>query len=170
MTPSDYAAWYAAIVATVALLWEIVRYFREGLRLEATARAGMVMIHAGNPGDRKDHISISVKHLSGPPTTITGVGFHSYRSTWHKRFQPMAPVWVQKRLKLHPIQTGISFASLNCQYPKRLEVGSEYSCLVEESQIREIMNEGVVYDAIGHTLGKRDILARVQSFSVENAA
>jgi len=170
MTPSDYAAWYAAVVATAALLWEIVRYFREGLRLKASARAGMVMLHEGNPGHRKNHILVSVKHLSGPPTTIGAIGFHSYRSVWHRRFESIAPLWVRRRLKLYPTKSGISFSSFNCQFPQRLEVGSEYTCNVEEAKIREIMDEGVVYAAISHTLGRRDILTPVQRFSVESAA
>ena len=81
LTASDWAAWYAAIIATIALLWEIVKWQSDLLRLRVTVGTGYKIVSA-IPGlnDDRYHVNVSVSNVGGRKTTVTQLGFVKYDS------------------------------------------------------------------------------------------
>lgn len=74
LSASDWAAWYAAIVATAALFWEFYTHFTKGPRLSATASLDMP---EGCP-----EIQFSVRNIGDVPSTIERFAFvHRKRGT-----------------------------------------------------------------------------------------
>lgn len=162
MSASEWAAWYAAIVATVALLWEIIRYFREGLRLRVTVQPDMVLVGTGVPGQGETHIMINVRHVSGPPTTITHIAFRKFKSVWHERLVRLAPSWLLRQFRVSSDGAFWVPSQLNCQYPHRLEIGTEWQCALEQSKLDEARNDGgELYAVVAHTLRKGELRKRV---------
>ena len=119
------------------------------------------MAGAGHPSHGQTHLVITVKHLSGPPTTITHVGFHVFKSKRYKAVATTAPLWMRRRFKLFPEHSGFTPASGTCRYPHKLEVGTEWVCTLEQSQFDELLKDGVLYLVLAHTLGRKEILEPV---------
>jgi len=62
LSASDWAAWYAAIVATAALGWEFYTHFTKGPRLCATAILDMA--------DGCPEIQVSIRNVGDVPSSI----------------------------------------------------------------------------------------------------
>jgi len=157
LTPSEWAAWYAAVVATTALVWEIIKYVREGFKIEIQVKANMVLAGQGHPDHGKKFVSINVRHLSGPPTTITHVGYWQFSSFWHKLFSHDAPRWFRRLLKTKSVDGGVFIADDFCSHPHKLEVGTEWNCHIEQGKLPAVGKKGRLYIVIAHTLGKENI-------------
>lgn len=67
LSPSDWAAWYAAVVATAALFWEFYTHLTKGPRLAATAILDM--------SDGCPEIQISIRNVGDVPTAIERFSF-----------------------------------------------------------------------------------------------
>ena len=77
MSASDYAAWWGAGVATLALTWNIYRALRSGPRVKVTATPDIqVFPRTAITGDTV-YISVTASNRGTAPTTLTNfVGFH----------------------------------------------------------------------------------------------
>lgn len=74
-TASDYAAWYAAFLATLGIIFHILGYFRDRPKIRVRGRAGISPESPLDPvNPYKAHILISVVNTGRRPITITEVG------------------------------------------------------------------------------------------------
>lgn len=68
---SDYAAWWGAIVASLALIWNIVVAIRTGPKIHLTVTPNM-QLHPRLPGEEdKSYIFVKAVNTGTSPTTIT---------------------------------------------------------------------------------------------------
>ena len=166
MDLSDWAIWYASVVATAALLLELARYARERLsRLHMSVQSQMIPLLAVGHQDPKDthrisFVIIDLRHVSGPPTTLTNVGFRVFRSAWHHRINRCAPRWLRGKVPfLSPVAN--YWMTQMDSLPKRLEVGDFWTGHIEQSEVAEIQNKGAMYAVVAHTLTRRELRKRV---------
>lgn len=76
--PSDYAAWWGAAIATLALVWNIVIAVRAGARLHVTATPNM-KVFPPNPGEEDySYIFVYAVNRGSSATTVTHFcGYHA---------------------------------------------------------------------------------------------
>lgn len=80
MTISDYAAWYGAIIASSALIWQVCTYFLERGHIKLILEIDRKIISSSGevgPYDKdKQYINIRVINKGKRPIRIKNVGFY----------------------------------------------------------------------------------------------
>ena len=75
----DLIAIYAAIVATLVLVWDIVKWWRKGARLYMRCNTNMIMIP--DSSDQK-YIVANIANNGDLPTTLQSMSYIHYSSKW----------------------------------------------------------------------------------------
>ena len=148
---SDYAAWWGAVIATLALTWNIVVALRSGPRIRVRATSNM-QIYPRQPltGD-KSYISLTAVNHGNAPTTITH--FCGYYST---------SLWklIKGKKQNFIVNTG---HELGQTVPFKLAPGEEWSSLADQSDMEEKCGKGgYLYMGIIHNQRKRPVYVRVK--------
>ena len=146
------AAWWGAIVATLAFVWEVFRWLRSGPRIQVKATANMKAI--GIPGLDNDDIYILVEVMNSgdAPTTITNYGAHVYEGL-------ICRLMDRARSRHVGVDPNIFGPSI----PYVLEVGQRWMAGIKQSQFdKALIREGKLYAVVMHTFSKwRPALAKV---------
>lgn len=80
---SDIAAWWGAVIATLALVWNIVVAFRSGPRIHVRATPNMQVYPRQPITEDNTYISVSAVNRGTAPTTITHFCGYYSQSIWH---------------------------------------------------------------------------------------
>ena len=123
----DPVAAYAAVIATLVALWDIIKWWNSGPKLQGSARLNMRMFGSYTPEDQ-NFVAVDVYNAGDRPTTIRGVYIHGYASWW-------------KRLRDRPKHAAVVNRSIldeTYPLPYALDVGSEYRAIFEQTD--EFMN------------------------------
>jgi hypothetical protein len=150
LTPSDYAAWWGAIIATLALIWNIIIALRSGPRIKVTASPNMKVYPQQPITEDNTYISVRAINRGTSPTTITHfAGFYAPN------------LWALLRGKkqhfvvnTHPV--------LGNPIPFVLKPGEEWSSLADQNDLTEKSEQGYLYLGVYHNQGKRPIFKRVK--------
>ena len=147
--PSDYAAWWGAVIATLALVWNIVVSIRSGPRLHVTVSKNMEFIPP--PPDREDkkYIIVSAINRGTAPTTITHFLGYAADSWWSRFF-------TSKRK--HFIVTGYPESS---PIPQKIDPGDEWRGIADQAAILDDEEYKYVYLGVAHNQSQRTIYKRV---------
>jgi hypothetical protein len=152
MNASDYAAWWGAGVATLALTWNIYRALRSGPRVKVTATPDIqVFPRTAITGDTV-YISVTATNRGTAPTTLTNfVGFHE------KTLLDLFLRRLLRRRKGFVVFTG----PLGQPIPYVLKPGEQWSNVVEQLDLQSHYQGGYLYIGVSHNQRKRPIYAHV---------
>lgn len=152
MTPSDYAAWYAALVATLVLIWDAVKWKREGPRVKGEARASWKSIGIAET-EGKTITSVKVTNVGNLPTTLTSWGIYWQPPGVSKRDR--------KNWKAFVVKSGV--AELG-QVPHMLPPGEVWQGIVtEDDEYRTMLAQGgTMYVALGFSHAEEELLLKVK--------
>jgi len=147
---SDYAAWWGAIIATLALIWNIIRAIRSGPRIYVRATPNMKVFPEDSITKGKTYISVTAVNRGNAPTTITHFcGFYT-NNLWN----------LIRRKRQHFITN--PHPSTGKTIPYVLSPGEEWSNLADQKDIQEKMGNGYLYIGIIHNQKKHPIYVRVK--------
>ena len=150
ITVSDYAAWWGAVIATLALIWNIIIALRSGARVKVRATANMKFYPTQSITEDKTYISVTAINKGTSPTTITHFcGF--YAPTFFNLIRGKKQHFV---INSHP--------SLGKQIPYVLAPGEEWSNVADQENIQEGFTGGYLYLGIIHNQRARPIYKRVK--------
>lgn len=82
LSASEYAAWYAALVGTAALVWDVWKAGRSGPRLSGSAQSGMIFIDDYSSSKDSLYLTFSVFNVGDRATTIASVFVEYYPNWW----------------------------------------------------------------------------------------
>jgi len=85
MEPTDVAAWWGALVATLVLVWDVIKWARRGARVSLRVQTNMQLL-GGYPKDENTYISVRATNSGDASTTIENMGFIYYKNWWHRVF------------------------------------------------------------------------------------
>jgi hypothetical protein len=151
---TDWLAIYAAAASTMGGAWQLFQHFSRGPKL--FVRYSPDMVHAGNGsiGTQK-YVRIEVSNRGTESTTITNIGFLTYKNWLHKQFG---------KTKLAAI---VPPNNLNQIFPYPLEVGGTYTTsMMQESTFEKMTREESVYFTIYHSFSEKPIYCKVKPFTV----
>jgi len=149
MNPSDYAAWWGATIATLALVWNIVVALRTGARLHVTVAPNMEFFPATPREEGKKHIIVSAVNRGTSPTTITH--FLGYADeSWWGRFN--------KKKRQHFIVMPKEGSS---SIPMKIEPGDEWRGIADQEGVLDGVNKHV-YIGVAHNQHKKSVYKRVK--------
>lgn len=151
MNPSDYAAWYAAIVATAVLIWDVVKWKRGGPQIKAEVFAGWESY--GIPETEGKELSlVKATNIGDRPTTLTSWGMYWY--------PPGVSTKKKEARKSFIVKGGL--AGLG-QVPKKLEPGDVWSGIAtEDEQYKEMLSTGQLFMALGFSHSDKEVLVPVK--------
>ena len=147
---SDYAAWWGAIIATLALIWNIVGAIRSGARVFVRVNPNMKVFPEDPITKGKTYISVTAVNRGNSPTTITHFcGFYT------------ESFWNHLRKKRHNFIIN-AHPSTGNPVPYVLAPGEEWCNLADQDDIQDKAGKGYLYIGIIHNQKKRPIYVRVK--------
>ncbi len=139
----DPVAIYAAIVATFVLVWDAIKWWSRGPRLQGWARPNMIF--AGGRGFERDtkYVIFDVANTGSTPTTITTIGLLGYDGWWSWLLNKSTKAAVV----MHPGDV--------YPLPYVLKVGEKFMSQCQQTQdLIEWSHTERVYGVIYHTFGR----------------
>jgi|SRR5690554_1894576 len=149
LSVSDWAAWWGAIIATLTLIWEIIRELKSVAKVQVSAYGNMLMYPSNEGKEETKYIHVIAVNTSNLPTTIT----HFLGYAKRKSLIP----FVGK--KTHFIVKANEFSS---PIPKKLEAGEEWRGIVEQSGTLAGFENSTVYIGIQHNQNKKPIYKKLR--------
>ena len=147
---SDYAAWWGAIIATLALIWNIVIAVRSGARIRVRVNPDMNVIPKQPITGDKTYISVTAVNQGTSPATITHFCGYYTNSLWDR---------VRGKKQQFIINT---HGSLGQTVPYVLAPGDEWSSLADQENILKKAKDKLLYLGIIHNQKKKPVYKRVK--------
>jgi hypothetical protein len=148
LSVSDWAAWWGATVATLTLVWEIVREIKSVAKVQVSAYGNMIMYPADVGKEETKYIHVIVVNTSNLPTTIT----HFLGYAKEKSFIPF-----KGKKSFFVVKENEHSNSI----PKKLEAGEEWRGIVEQNAILSDCENSTVYIGIQHNQNKKPIYRKL---------
>jgi hypothetical protein len=147
LNASDYAAWWGAIIASLAFLWNIVVAVRSGARLKVSVSPNMEL-YPPNPGEEgQTYIFVKAVNKGNSATTITHFCGFTTKSQFDRFRKKVKPFIVGINGKYQPL-------------PFKLEPGEEWVGIANQDDI--LMREKLLYLGVIHNQKEKPIYKQVQ--------
>jgi len=150
LSASDYAAWWGATIATLALIWNIVVAIRSGARIKVRVNPNMMVYPRQPITEDKTYISVTAVNCGTSPTTITHFcGYYSL--SWRDLIRGKRQQFI---VNAHP--------ALGKQLPCKLAPGEKWSNMADQNNILKDCPSGFIYLGIIHNQKKKPVYKRVK--------
>lgn len=150
-TPSDYAAWWGAAIASSTFLWNVISAVRSGPRLNVSVTPEMQIFPNQPPTFDKTYVSVRAVNVGTGKTTITHcAGYYTTNC-----------VGVVLKKYRQPFMINISNQTGH-DVPFILEPGIEWGNLADQEFLVERSENGRVYLGVIHNQSNRPIYKRVK--------
>ena len=147
---SDFAAWWGAIIASLAAVWNIVTAIRSGARVHVKVNPEM-QFYPPQPGTKDTtYISVTAVNRGNSPTTITHFCGYYTKSFWDL---------LRGKKQEFVIPTIPAFGKT---VPYVLNSGEEWTSSTDQKSLQDKSAGGLLYVGIIHNQRKRPILKRVK--------
>ena len=136
MTVSDWAAWIGAVTGVMALVWEIIRWSREGPRLLVRTCATMRVY----PDDDPRLVLMAWVTNSGSTTvTVTSCTLHTF------------PTWL-RRWRMRPEKSFVVWTNLvGPNLPIELQPGQQWTWgIKQDDELAQLITGGMLYVGVYH--------------------
>ncbi len=148
--PSDYAAWWGAVIATLALIWNIIVAIRSGARLHVVVSPNM-QVYPPSPGQKdKTYIHVSAVNRGDSATTITN--FLGYSSDSILGF-------FSNKHRQHFLVNGTSDSN---PIPFKLAPGDEWRGMADQTLMLQGFYKNYFYLGVLDNQSKKPIYKRVR--------
>lgn len=137
MDASTWAAWWGAVVGSIAVAWQVFCWSRSGPRLKVRVSANMISITPGQPVDETLYINVDVVNVGDRPTTLTSLCGETYKNRFGR-------IW-RKRQKAFVVNTGPE-----SPIPYKLGVGERWSAMTRQEGAKELAGSSLVYMGVLH--------------------
>ena len=150
-TISEYAAWWGASVATVALIWNIVLAIRSGPRIRVTISSNFQVMPHQPPTNDATFVFVTAVNVGSAPTTITHfVGYFE-----KEKSQFPNPATKQHFAVPNPPVFGKGI-------PCVLQPGDQWTGLAEQDGLQNKASGRPLYLGVIHNQRKKAVYKRVR--------
>ena len=154
-------AWYAAIVATTILLWDIYKWIKSGPNLKLSASSNMKVY--GDPElEGKTYIFLSATNRGNIPTTLLTPGFYYYKNwwSWLRSWRPFRD-W--KRDGAYIIKNPGTGIDQKYKLPYVILPGTIWQGLAnQDAKCEELLKEGLLFFVLYSSHRRKAVMARVR--------
>jgi hypothetical protein len=150
LSASDFAAWWGAVVGTLALGWEVYVSLRSGPRIRIQANPNMLVLPRNPVTGDNLFLSVTAINRGTGPTTITLFCGYHFRSIWD--------VLTRKRQEF-VIQ---SAPGLGQGLPCVLQPGEQWSGMTDQAKFLNTCPGGYHFVGVLHNQAKHPVLTRVR--------
>ena len=124
VTITDLVAFYAALVSTSLLVFEIVKWSKSGPQIIFEIQTNMIIYNMPNISEEKTFTVYSIVNKGNLPTTIENIGFRYYKNRFY---------YLIKKSSVNAIIGNTCFKPL----PHVLEPGTKWQGLMDEIDATE---------------------------------
>lgn len=147
MTPSDYAAWYGAAIATVVLVWDVVKWVRSGPRIIVQAMAGSASYQIDQIIG-KDITLVRIANNGDSATTL---------STWRFLYRPKGFLQEKQAVAMDDTIVGHN------QTPKMIAPGEVWQGVAREPpNFAHLIQSGRVFVALNFSHRSTEVHVRMR--------
>ncbi len=154
-------AWYAAIVATTILLWDIYKWIKSGPDLKLSASANN-KVYGDSKREGKTYIFLSATNRGNIPTTLLTPCFYYYKNwwSWLSSWRPFKDwKWDKSYLIKNP-GTGIHQKYI---LPYIIQPGTIWQGLANQNaECEELLKEGLLFFVLYSSHRRKAVMARVR--------
>jgi len=129
---TEFIAGYAALVATVVLVWDIYKWKVSGPRIRFKVSPNMQVFNYPGISHADTFVTAKAINVGHLPTTITTLGIRYYRN------------WLRRILRRSDRQGVIANTALN-PLPHVLEPGTIWTGLINQSELRGFRGSGILF-------------------------
>ena len=147
---SAFAAWWGAIIATLAVIWNIVVAIRSGARVYVRANPEMQVFSPQAITGDKMYISVTAVNRGNSSTTITHFCGYYTKNIWNQ---------IRGKKQQFIVNTDLS---LGKPIPYVLRPGEEWSSMADQTSMQEKCAGGRLYIGVIHNQRKRPVYKRVR--------
>lgn len=149
----DPIAVYAAFVATIILIWDVIKWYRRGARLRLRVNPGMKMFGVGTEQyEGRTYILVIVSNVGSATTTITHLAGCQFKDHWKRIRNQPETAFVILTPQTAPHQT----------VPFVLEPGKEWTGMIEQNdEVEGLVRDGLLYAEVHHSVAKRPVRKRI---------
>jgi hypothetical protein len=150
MSPSDIAAWWGAVIATLVFLWEVYKWRRSGPQLEVSVAPNMETFGSAQSYGKGPFVVVEVRNNGDRKTTVTHlVGFC---------FKRLVDRWLRRK----PAHTFIVSNPDPGKLPHVLEAGERWlGILVQNEELENWSREFELRIGVLHSGAKKPITERL---------
>jgi len=151
MDASDYAAWYAAAVASAILVWDVIKYRNAGPQITGRAYAGRESY--GIPDtEGKDLSYVELTNKGDRPTTLTSWGMYWYPAGSNLQDKSDRRAFI--------IQSGLAGVG---QVPSKLGPGDVWTGVtLEDEEFRNMLAEGTLVFCFGFSHSDHELMVKIE--------
>ena len=149
ISSTDYAAWWGAVIATLALVWNIIVSIRSGARLHVTATPNMRMFPPNPDEEDKSFIFVNAVNRGTSDATITHFCGYQADSFWNLIRNKKQYFVVNGTSDGLPISTKVS-------------PGEEWRGMADQELIMKDFKGKYFYIGVIHNQRKKPIYKRVK--------
>lgn len=154
----DPVAVYAAIVATLVLIWDVIKWLRAGPRLHGKAQGNM-QIAGGYPRDSSSYIVFTVFNRGSANVTLTNLGIVAYASPWQRFRGKSAHTFI--------VNTA---GAVGCSVPYVLKAGEQFMTLArQDDELNELSRTHRLYGQLFHSQSDSPLMLRIAPIPKEGA-
>ncbi len=150
MSASELAAWYAAIVATAVLAWDVVKYQRSGPQIKGDAKANWESYGISETeGDSLTFVKIT--NTGDRPTTLVSWGLY-----WYPAGTSLSD---KKTRKSFIVKGGLAGQG---KVPQKIEPGEVWTGVMKENEeYEQMLSEGTLMVGLGFSHVEEEVLLKV---------
>lgn len=135
LTLTDILAVWGAFIATMVLIWDIVKWKTSGPRLIFDAKPNWHLYNDLKIPSDENLVMFSVTNIGDRQTTINNIGFYHYKNRLYKFIKKSD----ENAIVVNP---GGAF---NMSFPYILEPGKEWTGIANQESLKEIGNGKGIY-------------------------
>ena len=151
----DIVAFYAAVVATIVLIWDIVKWMRSGPILKLRVMPTANIVSGLGERKKKDYVAVWAINVGNKSTTIGNMGVIYYPNLYSK---------ILKKNAKAMIVNCVNNVASNSGVPYVLDVGKEWmGMVVHTDELVDMSERGYLYLQIYHSFSKRPVCRRLVS-------
>lgn len=151
LTATDWAAWWGALLATIVLLWDVIKWCKRGpkVKLDFDIRGNMKMYPP--PPRNETYISIRASNTGDASVTLTNLAFVYYRN--YLKF-----IFNMKAEKSFVIPQPLTTMPI----PYKFSAGAIWDAnIVQTKEIEDMCDSGVVCIVLFHSGSKKPLRGKL---------
>lgn len=154
-------AWYAAVVATSVLLWDIYKWIKSGPDLKLSASSNM-MIYGDPELEEQTYIYVSATNRGDIPTTLLTPGLYYYKNwwSWLKSWRPLRDRKPDALLYIK--QPGLGFHK-RYELPHLIQPGTVWQGLAKQDEkVEKLLKDGLLFFVLYSSHKGKAVTVRVR--------
>lgn len=154
-------AWYAAVVATIVLLWDVYKWIKSGPDLKLAASSNMEVY--GDPDlEGQTYIYVSATNRGNIPTTLLTPGFYYYKNWW-SWLRSWRPFRVWKRDGSYIIKNPGTIIDKKYKLPYVILPGTIWQGLAkQDEQLEQLLKDGLLFFVLYSSHKGKAVMVRVR--------